>query len=136
MVHSIEGSLKRLNIDYIDLLWVHFWDFITPVEEVMRALDDVVRAGKVLYAGISDTPAWVVSKANTLADLRGWTPFIGLQISYSLIERTSEREILPMARALEIGVTSYGAVGAGVLTGKYSGEKTVLILGMKYHSLT
>jgi aryl-alcohol dehydrogenase-like predicted oxidoreductase len=122
LVQSLEGSLKRLNTDYIDLYWVHVWDFMTPVEEVMRALDDIVRAGKVLYIGISDAPAWIVSQANTLADLRDWTPFIGLQIEYSLIQRTPERDLLPMARAFDIGVTAWSPLGSGVLTGKYSKE--------------
>ena len=90
MVQALEASLKRLKTDYIDLYWLHIWDQITPIEEVMRAFDDLVRQGKILYAGVSDMPAWVVAKANTLADLRGWTPFVGLQIEYSLIERTPE----------------------------------------------
>ncbi len=120
MVQALEASLKRLNTDYIDLYWVHAWDFMTPVEEVMRALDDMVRAGKVLYVGISDAPAWVISQANTLADLRGWSRFVGLQLQYSVIERTIEREHLPMARALDIGVTAWGALASGVLTGKYN----------------
>ncbi len=119
MVHSLEASLRRLKTDYVDLYWLHQWDDTTPVEEVMRALDDLVRAGKVLYVGVSDTPAWVVSQANTLAALRGWTPFAGLQIEYSLIERTAERELLPMARALGLSVTPWGVVGGGVLTGEY-----------------
>ena len=120
LVQSLEASLKRLNTDCIDLYWVHAWDFMTPVEEVMRVLDDMVRAGKILYIGISDTPAWIVSQANTLAELRGWTPFIGLQVEYSLIQRTPERDLLPMARAFDVGVTPWGALGSGVLTGKYS----------------
>ncbi|KAB8314607.1 aldo/keto reductase [Tolypothrix campylonemoides VB511288] len=120
MVQSVERSLKRLKTDYIDLLWLHSWDFMTPVEEVMRAFDDLVRAGKVLYIGVSDAPAWVVSQANMLAQLRGWTPFIGLQIEYSLIERTPERELLPMARALDIGITGWSPLASGILTGKYS----------------
>lgn len=119
MVQSLEASLRRLNTDYVDLLWVHAWDFLTPVEEVMRALDDVVRAGKAFYVGISDAPAWVVAQANTMAELRGWTPFVGLQIKYSLIERTAERDLLPMARALDIGVTPWAPLGAGLLTGKF-----------------
>jgi len=122
LVQSLEGSLKRFNTDYIDLYWVHVWDFMTPVEEVMRALDDMVREGKVLYIGISDTPAWIVSQANTLADLRGWTPLIGLQIEYSLIQRTPERDLLPVARAFDIGVTAWSPLGSGVLTGKYNKE--------------
>src|ERR1700760_786772 len=100
MVQALEASLKRLQTDYIDLYWVHIWDQITPFEEVMRGLDDLVRAGKVLYTGISDAPAWWVAQANTLAYMRGWSPFIGLQIEYSLIERTVERELIPMAKAL------------------------------------
>lgn len=120
MIRSLEASLKRLKTDYIDVFWVHAWDFMTPVEEVMQGLDNLVRAGKVLYVGISDTPAWIVSQANILAALRGWTPFIGLQIQYSLIERTPERDLLPMARAFGMSVTAWGALGSGVLTGKYN----------------
>jgi aryl-alcohol dehydrogenase-like predicted oxidoreductase len=119
MVQSLEASLKRLNTAYIDLYWVHAWDPMTPIEEMMRALDDMVKSGKILYAGISDAPAWVVSQANTLASLKGWTEFIGIQIEYSLIERTSERELLPMASALDVGVTAWSPLGGGVLTGKY-----------------
>ncbi len=120
MMQALEASLRRLNTDYIDLYWLHAWDFLTPIEEVMRAFDDMVRQGKVLYIGISDTPAWVVSIANTLADLRGWTRFTGLQIRYSLADRAAERDLLPMARALEIAVTPWSILGAGVLTGKYN----------------
>jgi aryl-alcohol dehydrogenase-like predicted oxidoreductase len=123
MVQSLEASLKRLKMDYVDLYWVHAWDFMTPVEEVMRALDDLVRAGKVLYVGVSDTPAWVVSRANTVAELRGWTPFVGLQIRYSLIDRTAEADLLPMARELDLAVTPWSILGAGVLSGKYNREK-------------
>jgi aryl-alcohol dehydrogenase-like predicted oxidoreductase len=119
MVQSLEASLKRLGTDYVDLFWVHAWDFTTPVEEVMRGLDDLVAAGKVLYVGISDTPAWVVAQANTFADLRGWSRFVGLQIRYSLADRAAERDLLPMARALDIAVTPWSVLGAGVLTGKY-----------------
>ncbi len=119
MVQALEASLKRLRTDYVDLFWVHAWDFLTPVEEVMRGLDDLVRAGKVLYVGISDTPAWVVAQANTLADLRGWSRFVGLQLRYSLADRAAERDLLPMARALDIGVTAWSVLGAGILTGKY-----------------
>lgn len=123
MVQSIEGSLKRLNTDYIDVLWLHTWDFMTPAEEVMRAFDDLVRAGKVLYIGISDAPAWVVSQCNTLAELRGWTQFVGLQIEYSLIQRTPERDLLPMAHTLDIGVTAWSPLASGWLTGKYTNGK-------------
>jgi aryl-alcohol dehydrogenase-like predicted oxidoreductase len=120
MIQSLEASLKRLNTDYIDLYWVHAWDALTPIEEMMRALDDMVRSGKILYIGISDAPAWIVSQVNTLANLKGWTEFTGLQIEYSLIERTPERELLPMADALNIGVTAWSPLGGGVLTGKYN----------------
>jgi aryl-alcohol dehydrogenase-like predicted oxidoreductase len=120
MMQSVEASLKRLKMDYIDLLWVHAWDFLTPVEEVMRGLDDLVRMGKVFYIGVSDTPAWIISRANTIAELQGWSRFVGLQIRYSLIDRTPERDLLPMARALDITVTSWGSIGGGILTGKYN----------------
>jgi aryl-alcohol dehydrogenase-like predicted oxidoreductase len=120
LVHSLERSLRRLRVETIDLLWVHAWDPATPTEEVVRALDDVIRAGKVMYVGISDAPAWVVSQAVTLAELRGWSRFVGLQIPYSLVERTPERDLLPMAKALDLGVTTWGALGGGVLSGKYT----------------
>ncbi|MDB5331586.1 MAG: putative oxidoreductase, aryl-alcohol dehydrogenase like protein, partial [Phycisphaerales bacterium] len=122
MMQAIEASLKRLQTDYLDLYWVHIWDQITPVEEVMRGLDDLVRQGKILHTGISDAPAWWVAQANTLAHFRGWSPFIGLQIEYSLIERTVERELIPMARALNIGVTAWSPLSSGILTGKYHGH--------------
>jgi aryl-alcohol dehydrogenase-like predicted oxidoreductase len=122
MMQAVEASLKRLHTDYIDLYWVHIWDQITPVEEVMRGLDDLVRAGKVLYVGISDAPAWWIAQANTLAHLRGWSPFIGLQIEYNLIERTVERELVPMAKALNLGLTAWSPLARGMLTGKYHGH--------------
>ena len=123
MVQAVEASLKRLATDYIDLYWVHVWDQITPVEEVMRGLDDLVRAGKVLYVGISDAPAWWVAQANTLAHLRGWSPFVGLQVEYSLLKRSVERELIPMAKALNVGVTAWAPLAGGVLTGKYHGHR-------------
>lgn len=119
LVQSVEASLKRLNTSYIDLLWVHAWDFTTPVEEVMRSLDDLVRSGKVLYIGISDTPAWVISRANMMAELRGWTRFIGNQLEYNLTERTPERDLLPMSQELNIGVVAWSPLATGILTGKY-----------------
>ena len=118
MMQAVEASLKRLKADYIDLYWLHIWDQITPIEEVMRAFDDLVRQGKILYAGVSDMPAWIVAKANTLAELRGWTSFVGLQIEYSLIERTPERDLLPMAADLGLGVTAWSPLAGGILTGK------------------
>lgn len=120
MMQSLEASLRRLRTDYIDLYWLHIWEFTTPIEEVMRAFDDMVRQGKVLYIGISDAPAWVVSRANMLAELRGWTAFAGLQIEYSLIERTAERELVPMARELDLAVTAWSPLAGGILTGKYA----------------
>jgi aryl-alcohol dehydrogenase-like predicted oxidoreductase len=120
MVRSVEGSLERLKTDYIDLLYLHAWDNTTPVDEILRAMDDLVRAGKVLYVGISDAPAWQVSRMQTIADLRGWSPLIALQIEYSLIERTVERDLIPMARELGLGVIPWSPLGSGVLTGKYS----------------
>ncbi len=122
MFQAVEASLKRLQTDYIDLYWLHIWDQITPAEEVMRGLDDLVRQGKVLHVGISDAPAWWIARANTLADLRGWSPFIGLQIEYSLAERTVERELIPMAHALKLGVTAWSPLAGGILTGKYHGQ--------------
>jgi aryl-alcohol dehydrogenase-like predicted oxidoreductase len=120
LVQSVERSLSQMKLDFVDLLWVHAWDELTPVDEVMRALDDLVRAGKILYVGVSDYPAWLVARANTLAELKGWTPFIALQIQYSLVERTPERDLIPMARALGITITPWSPLGGGVLTGKYN----------------
>jgi aryl-alcohol dehydrogenase-like predicted oxidoreductase len=119
LVQSLEGSLKRLQTDYVDVLYLHAWDGVTPTQEVMRALDDLVRAGKVLYIGISDVPAWTVARANTLAELRGWTSFIGLQIEYSLLQRTPERELLPMADAFGMSVVAWSPLAGGALTGRY-----------------
>jgi aryl-alcohol dehydrogenase-like predicted oxidoreductase len=120
MMQAVEASLKRLRTDYIDVYLLHIWDRMTPIEEVMRGFDDLVRQGKIVYAAVSDMPAWLVSRGNTLAELRGWSPFINLQIEYSLIERTVERDLLPMARALGIGVTAWSPLAGGLLTGKYT----------------
>ncbi|WP_285626088.1 aldo/keto reductase [Actinoallomurus iriomotensis] len=117
---SLETSLRRLRTDYVDLYWVHMWDRATPIEETMRALDDAVQAGKVLYVGISDAPAWIVARANTLAQWHGWSPFIGLQVPYSLLKRDIERELLPMAESLGLGVTAWSPLAGGVLSGKYT----------------
>ena len=128
MLQSLEASLRRLNTDYIDLYWVHAWDQTTPIEEMMRALDDMIKSGKILYIGISDAPGWIVSQANTLANLKGWTEFSCIQVEYSLIERTSERELLPMANALDIGITAWSPLGSGVLTGKYNKSSNKALL--------
>jgi aryl-alcohol dehydrogenase-like predicted oxidoreductase len=119
MVQAVEASLRRLKTDYIDLYWLHVWDQMTPVEEVMRAFDDLVSQGKVLYIGVSDAPAWWIAQANTLAELRGWTQFIGLQIEYSLVERTVERELIPMAKAFNLGLVAWSPLAGGLLSGKY-----------------
>lgn len=124
LMRSVEGSLKRLNAGFIDLLYLHCWDDLTPVEEILRGMDDLIRQGKVNYIAISDTPAWVVSKANTLAELMGWSKFIALQIEYSLLARSAERELIPMAKHLGITVTPWAPLAGGALTGKYlRGEK-------------
>lgn len=120
LVRSVEDSLRQLETDRIDLLYVHAWDFTTTPEEVMRALDDLVRAGKILYPGICNTPAWRIAQMQTLADLRGGSPFVALQIEYSLVERTVEHELMPMAQAMGLGVLPWSPLGGGILTGKYS----------------
>jgi aryl-alcohol dehydrogenase-like predicted oxidoreductase len=119
MIRSVNESLKRLHTDYIDVFWVHMWEFTTPIDEVMRGLDDLVRSGKVHYVGISDTPAWVISRSNMLAELRGWSQFVALQVEYSLLQRGAERDLLPMAKTLDMAVTPWGVIGGGALTGKY-----------------
>ncbi len=121
---SVEASLRRLNTDYLDLLWVHMPDGVTPIEEIMRGLDDLVRAGKILYSGLSDFPAWRVATAATLAELRGFAPLAGVQLEYSLVERTVERELLPMAHAFGLGTVTWSPLGGGLLTGKYRKGET------------
>ena len=123
LVRALEQSLRRLDTDYVDLLWLHMRDDLTPIDEAVRALDDQVRLGKVLYVGISDSPAWVVAQANTLADLRGWSPFVALQIPYSAASRDPERELFPMAAAFGLAVVPWGVLGAGILTGKPAEER-------------
>jgi aryl-alcohol dehydrogenase-like predicted oxidoreductase len=120
LVQSLDASLKRLNLDYIDLYWVHVWDFTTPVEEVMRTLDDAVRAGKILYIGLSDAPAWVAARSNTLAELRGWTRYVAMQLEYSLVERGIEREHFPMCRDMDLAITAWSPLASGLLSGKYT----------------
>jgi aryl-alcohol dehydrogenase-like predicted oxidoreductase len=124
MVQGLDESLKRMKLDYVDVLYVHAWDFRTPVEETMRALDDVVRSGKALYVAVSDTPAWVIATANNTAKLRGWSPYIGLQTRYNLLERSLEYELGPMALANDIGIIPWGAVAEGFLTGKHKKDQT------------
>jgi len=119
MMRSVEESLKRLKTDFIDVLYLHIWDDITPIDEVLRGLDDLIKQGKVTYAAISDTPAWVVSKGNTLAGLMGWSQFIALQVEYSLLARTAERELIPMAKHYGMTVTPWAPLAGGALTGKY-----------------
>ncbi len=119
---ALEASLRRLGTDYLDLYWVHAWDSNTPMEELMRALDDAVRAGKILYTGFSNVPAWVVSRAQTMAELSGWSRLAALQLHYSLVERNVERELLPCAEALGMAVTAWSPLAGGVLTAKYSAD--------------
>jgi aryl-alcohol dehydrogenase-like predicted oxidoreductase len=120
IVNACEHSLRRLQTDYIDLYWLHNWDVNTPIEETMAALEDLVRAGKVRYIGVSDTPAWKVAQANVMAHFRGWSPFIGLQIEYSLLERTVEQELVPMALELGLGITPWSPLKSGLLSGKHT----------------
>ncbi len=119
MMRSVEDSLKRLQTDFIDVLYLHIWDDLTPIDEILRGLDDLIRQGKVNYAAISDTPAWIVSKGNTMAELMGWSQFIALQIEYSLLQRTPERDLIPMARHYNMTVTPWAPLAGGALTGKY-----------------
>jgi aryl-alcohol dehydrogenase-like predicted oxidoreductase len=122
IIAQCEQSLRRLQTEYVDLYWMHAWDKFTPIDETMRALDDLVRAGKVRYLGFSNTPAWKVTEAQMLARFQGWTPIVALQIEYSLIERTAEGDILPMAREFGLGVTPWSPLRGGVLSGKYTRE--------------
>ena len=121
---ACEQSLRRLQTDYIDLYWMHCWDRFTPIEETMRALDDLVKAGKVRYIGFSDTPAWKVTQAQVTATFRGWTPLIALQLEYSLLERTIEGELVPAAVEMGTGITPWGPLKGGILSGKYTRENS------------
>ncbi|MFZ0904001.1 MAG: aldo/keto reductase [Mycobacterium sp.] len=120
LISACENSLRRLQTDYIDLYWLHIWDANTPIEETMAALDDLVRAGKVRYIGVSDTPAWKIAEANLIARFRGWSSFVGLQVEYSLLERNVEQELVPMAREFGLGITPWSPLKSGVLSGKYT----------------
>jgi aryl-alcohol dehydrogenase-like predicted oxidoreductase len=120
LISACENSLRRLQTDYIDLYWLHMWDANTPIEETMAALDDLVRAGKVRYLGVSDTPAWKIAEANLIARFRGWSSFVGLQVEYSLLERAIEQELVPMAGEFGLGITPWSPLKSGVLSGKYT----------------
>jgi aryl-alcohol dehydrogenase-like predicted oxidoreductase len=120
LINAAENSLRRLQTDYLDLYWLHIWDANTPIEETMAALDDLVRVGKVRYIGVSDTPAWKVAQANLIARFRGWSSFIGLQVEYSLLERTVEQELAPMASEFGLGMTPWSPLKGGILSGKYT----------------
>ena len=124
MMRSVEASLQRLKTDRIDLLWVHMPDGVTPIDEIARGLDDLVRAGKILYSGLSDFPAWRVATAATLTDLRGWSPISAVQLEYSLVERSAERELLPMSAGFNLGTVAWSPLGGGLLTGKYRRGET------------
>ena len=138
MVRSVEASLRRLKTDRIDLYWAHAADGVTPIEEIVRGFDDLVRGGKILYAGLSNFPAWRIARADTLAELRGWARIAGIQVEYSLVERTPDRELLPMAEALGLGAALWSPLGGGFLTGKYraSDEGRLKRLGMLVHTET
>jgi aryl-alcohol dehydrogenase-like predicted oxidoreductase len=120
MVRAVEDSLKRLQTDHIDLLFLHVWDDTAPADEILRAFDDLVRQGKILYIGISDTPAWQIARLQVMAELRGWTQFVALQAEYSLLQRSTERDLIPAARALGIGVMPWSPLASGLLSGKYA----------------
>lgn len=119
MIDAVEASLRRLRTDRVDMLWVHMPDGVTSTDEIMRGLNDLVSAGKVVYIGLSDFPAWRTARAATIAELRGWAPLAGIQIEYSLAERTPDRELLPMAKAMGLGITGWSPLGGGLLSGKY-----------------
>ncbi len=137
MVRAVEESLKRLKTDHIDLLWAHITDGMTPMDEILRGFDDLVSAGKIHYAGLSNFPAWRIARADLLAEIRGWAPLAGIQLEYSLAERTADRELLPMAEALGLAVTQWSPLGGGFLTGKYrsgSDDSRAAKLGMLVHA--
>ncbi|QHD06702.1 aldo/keto reductase [Pseudomonas sp. R76] len=139
LVRAVEESLKRLNTDRIDLLWAHMSDNVTPMEEILRGFDDLVRAGKIHYAGLSNFPAWRIARADLLAEVRSFAPIIGVQVEYSLVERSAERELLPMAEALGLGATLWSPLGGGFLTGKYReslDDNRANKLGMLIHAET
>ncbi|GIH17744.1 aldo/keto reductase [Rugosimonospora africana] len=124
IVAALENSLRRLRTDYVDVYWLHNWDRTVPIEETMRTLDDLATAGKIRYVGLSDVPAWKAAQAQVTARFRGWTRAVGLQVEYSLLERTSEGELIPMAQELGLGVMPWSPLKSGLLSGKYSRSRT------------
>ena len=125
LIQSVNASLERLKTNYIDLLWIHAWDFVTPISEIMRALDDLIQKNKILYIGISDSPAWMITAANMLAESKGWSKFISVQILYNLIDRTAERDLIPMANFSNMSITSWSPLASGLLSGKYNNKKDI-----------
>ncbi|MFX0066761.1 MAG: aldo/keto reductase, partial [Candidatus Hermodarchaeota archaeon] len=123
LLRSLKGSLERLKTDYIDILYLHMWDYFTPVQEVMRTLDDLIATTKVNYIGVSDTPAWIVARANTMAEIRGWNPFVVYQFPYSLALRDAERSVIPLCKKLDLAMAAFDVLRAGLLTGKYTRQK-------------
>ncbi|EFH86135.1 aldo/keto reductase [Ktedonobacter racemifer] len=138
IMEQCEQSLRRLQTDYIDLYWLHNWDRFTPIEETMRALDDLVTAGKIRYIGLDCVPAWKVAQAQTIAHFRGWSPIVAVQLEYSLRERTVEGELIPMAQELGLAVAPWSPLNNGVLTGKYTRQNagTAKGRGQRMLSLT
>lgn len=132
---SLNTSLRRLKTDYVDILWMHAWEGLTPLDEIMRALDDEIRSGKVLYVGVSNTPAWAIARANTLAELKGWSPFVGLQTEYSLVSRTPEHELIPMAQHLGLRVLAWSPLAGGLLAGGYTNENRVTGTRYRYEDV-
>lgn len=124
MVASLEASLRRLKTDRIDLYWAHFDDGVTPIEEILRGFDDLARAGKILYGGLSDFPAWRVARGAAIAELRGTTPIAALQVEHNLVVRSTEQDLLPMGQALGLGIVAWSPLGGGMLTGKYRRGET------------
>lgn len=135
LMRSVEQSLARLSTDVIDVLWLHCPDGLTPLEEVMRALDDLIRQGKIHYIGVSNMPAWQIAKANTIAEFSGWSQFIGIQPEYNLLQRAAERELFPMAKELDIAITPWSPLAGGALTGKYLNDISKIELGYPHDFL-
>lgn len=131
ILESVNQSLRRLQTDYIDLLWIHQWDWNTPMEETMRTLNNLVTSGKVRYIGVSYAPAWKIAQAQTISMFKDWTPFVGLQIEYSLLERTIEDELIPMGMELGLGVTAWAPLKGGVLSGKYNKSNEGKVAGSR-----